>query len=107
MTERAIRNRLRALRADGLIEWGIGRTGARLTAMGRSVRLGCKQPIIALMGLAAWLAWGAPQALAGTAAGWLDWLVGLAAALVVAFVYMTASLLAAQAKVAHNSRQAG
>jgi hypothetical protein len=61
----------------------------------------------ALMGLAAWLAWGAPQALAGTAAGWLDWLVGLAAALVVAFVYMTASLLAAQAKVAHNSRQAG
>jgi hypothetical protein len=58
-----------------------------------------------LMGLAAWLAWGAPQILPHM--GWLDWLIGLAAALVVTFVYMTASLLAAQAKVAHNSRQAG
>jgi hypothetical protein len=60
---------------------------------------------VALMGLAAWLAWRAPQSFPGM--GWLDWLVGLAAAVVVAFVYMTASLLAAQAKVAHNSRQAG
>jgi transcriptional regulator with PAS, ATPase and Fis domain len=38
LTERAIRKRLRALRADGLIEWGIGRTGVRLTALGRSTR---------------------------------------------------------------------
>jgi hypothetical protein len=59
----------------------------------------------ALMGLAVWLAWGAPQTLSGM--GWLDWLVGLAAAVVVAFIYMTASLLAAQTKVAYNSRQTG
>jgi hypothetical protein len=59
----------------------------------------------ALMGLAVWLAWGAPQALSGM--GWLDWLVGLAAAVVATFIYMAASLLAAQAKVAHNSRQMG
>jgi Methylamine utilisation protein MauE len=57
-----------------------------------------------LMGLAAWLAWGAPQTVPSM--GWLDWLVGLAAALLVAFIYMTASLLATQAKVAHNTRQA-
>lgn len=60
----------------------------------------------ALMGLAAWLAWGAPQGSAGTA-GWLDWLVGLAAALAVAFVYMSSSSLAAVGELARNSRQAG
>jgi DNA-binding NtrC family response regulator len=38
LTERAIRKRLRALRIDGLIEWGLGRTGARLTAMGRNIQ---------------------------------------------------------------------
>ncbi|MDQ4147646.1 MAG: hypothetical protein M3120_08190, partial [Pseudomonadota bacterium] len=38
LTERVIRKRLCALRADGLIEWGIGRTGVRLTDLGRSIR---------------------------------------------------------------------
>jgi hypothetical protein len=59
---------------------------------------------LGLMGLAAWFAWGVPRALVKPA-GWLDWTVGLAAALVVALVYMTASLLATQAKVAHSTQQ--
>jgi hypothetical protein len=58
---------------------------------------------VVLMGLAAWLAWGMPQ----VTAGWLDWLVGLAAAVVVALVYMTVALLAAQGGLARNSKQAG
>ncbi len=39
LTERAVRTRLRALRADGLVEWGLGRSGVRLTTKGRSARL--------------------------------------------------------------------
>jgi transcriptional regulator with PAS, ATPase and Fis domain len=37
-TERAVRARLRALQAEGSIEWGLGRSGVRLTAMGRRRR---------------------------------------------------------------------
>jgi hypothetical protein len=59
----------------------------------------------ALIGLAAWLAWGVSQ---GFTMAWLDWLVGMAAALVVAFVYISASLLARHAaEMTQNSRQAG
>jgi transcriptional regulator with PAS, ATPase and Fis domain len=36
LTERAVRTRLRALHADGLVEWGLGRSGVRLTIKGRS-----------------------------------------------------------------------
>ncbi len=57
---------------------------------------------LALMILAAWLAWGAPQA---GAAVWLDWLVGLAAALVAVFVYMGATVLAAQSRRSHNNSE--
>jgi len=61
---------------------------------------------VVLMGLAGWLAWGAPQT---GAAGWLDWLVGLAAAVVVAFVYISATFLAAQqgGLARNSSRQPG
>jgi hypothetical protein len=59
-----------------------------------------------LMGLAAWFAWGVPRASVG-AAEWLDWVVGVALALAVTLVYMTASLLATQAKLTHNTRQTG
>lgn len=38
LTERAVRTRLCALRADGLVEWGLGRSGVRLTATGRCAR---------------------------------------------------------------------
>ena len=54
---------------------------------------------LALMILAAWLAWGVPQT---GAAVWLDWLVGLAAALVAVFVYMGATVLAAQSRASRN-----
>ncbi|HKH21761.1 MAG TPA: sigma 54-interacting transcriptional regulator, partial [Gammaproteobacteria bacterium] len=40
LTERAIRKRLRALRADGLIDWGLGRTGVCLTVKGRGATAG-------------------------------------------------------------------
>ncbi len=59
-----------------------------------------------LIGLAAWLAWGVPRASIGTVE-WLDWVVGVAMALAVTLVYMTASLLATQARLAHNTRQTG
>jgi hypothetical protein len=59
---------------------------------------------LGLAGLAAWLAWGVPRASVGPAE-WLDWVVGVAMALAVTLVYMTASLLATQAKLTHNTRQ--
>jgi hypothetical protein len=61
---------------------------------------------VVLMGLAAVLAWSGPRSLAG-AAGWLDWLVGMAAAAAAALIYTSATLLAAQGMPARNSRQAG
>lgn len=57
---------------------------------------------LVLMILAAWLAWGASQT---GAAVWLDWLVGLAAALVAIFVYMGATVLAAQSRASRNNSE--
>jgi sigma-54 dependent transcriptional regulator, acetoin dehydrogenase operon transcriptional activator AcoR len=37
-SERAVRRRLHAMQTDGLVEWGRGRAGVRLTAKGRSAR---------------------------------------------------------------------
>jgi transcriptional regulator with PAS, ATPase and Fis domain len=43
VTERAVRARLRALQAEGLIEWGLGRSGVHLTTKGRHERALHKQ----------------------------------------------------------------
>jgi hypothetical protein len=61
---------------------------------------------LGLVALAGWLAWGVPGTLAEPI-GWLDWTVGLAMALAVTLVYMTATLLTTQAKLTHNTRQTG
>jgi hypothetical protein len=44
LNERAIRKWLRALRADGLVEWGFGRGGVRLTPKGKNARRHARGP---------------------------------------------------------------